>query len=155
MADDKLAAAASADVGAPDTSGEERLLAGVAHVALFGGLFVIGPLAIYFYKRRTSPFVAFHAAQATIVSLLLFGFVGAAWTLLVPLVLLIGWALSSMPQGVAMVGVWLIYLAMALLAALPLIIAVTAAWRAFHGRTWSIPIIGRIARGIVAQDEKR
>jgi hypothetical protein len=46
-------------------STEERLLAAAAHLTLFMGFWIVGPLVLYFWQKERSRFVAFHAVQAT------------------------------------------------------------------------------------------
>lgn len=135
-----------------EPTGEERMLAGVAHVALFGGFFFVGPLAIYFWKRQQSRFVAFHAAQATIVTIMLFALGGLAWIVAIPLSIVVGVALHQSSELVAGIAVGAIYVAALAVSALPLVVAVVAGWRAFNGQRWSIPLVGRAAEKIVARD---
>ncbi len=126
-------------------SGEECLLAGVAHLALFGGFFVIGPLAIYFWKRAESRFVAFHAAQAIVVSVLALAFGGVAAFALFPAMIAVGLGLSRASEVAAIAGVAALYLGLCLAGVLPFLLALIGAWRSFHGRWWSMPIVGRVA----------
>src|SRR5262245_12793426 len=64
---------------ADHVSSDERILAGIAHLALCGGLWLVVPLAIFFYKRKDSPFVAFHALQATLLALAIVPIALGAW----------------------------------------------------------------------------
>src|ERR1700689_5847212 len=45
---------------------DDRLLAAVAHLSLFTGLWLVGPVAVYAIKRKESHFAAFHGLQAAI-----------------------------------------------------------------------------------------
>jgi uncharacterized membrane protein len=60
--------------GAPPPSGvasqDDRVLAAIAHGSTFFEGGIIAPLVIYFVKRETSPFVAFHALQSMVFGLL-------------------------------------------------------------------------------------
>jgi uncharacterized membrane protein len=49
---------------------DERVLAAAAYFAPFVGFPFIGPIGLLFWKRKTSPFIAFHAAQALVLSIL-------------------------------------------------------------------------------------
>src|SRR5580658_1749990 len=49
---------------------EDRLLAAAAHLSLFTGLWLVGPIAIYVIKRKDSHFAAFHGLQAAIAHVL-------------------------------------------------------------------------------------
>jgi uncharacterized membrane protein len=67
-----VAAGKSATPAYTAQSPEDRLLAGAAYFSLFCLCpFPFGPLVVYFWKRRTSRFVGFHAIQAFLLHLLL------------------------------------------------------------------------------------
>jgi len=129
-------------------SSDERVLAGAAHLAIFGGFWLLAPLAIFFYKRKDSPFVAFHALQATLLALAIVPITLGAWML----------AIVAQIAGVVFLGeVGASYLFVALffgcsLAPMLLVLSIglVAAVRAFRGSTWSIPLVGRFALGILA-----
>jgi uncharacterized protein len=140
-------AAPQAEPTAGSPNDEERVLAGLSHVALFVGLPVVGPVAIYFIKREQSRFVAFHALQATFLALAAVPAVIVSWVFTIVLELAL---LSSMRAGALDLLVPLSTLGCF---GLPLLVialtAVTAGVSAFQGRTWKIPVVGSFAEGIL------
>ena len=132
-------------------SSDERVLAGVSHLAICGGFWLIAPLAIFLVKRKDSPFVAFHALQATLLALAAVPLGIASW--LLALVVSVAGALLLGQDAAAVLPVlWLgpLLLPMLLVGAT----GVVAGVRAFHGRTWAIPVIGRFARAILAEPKR-
>ena len=127
-------------------SKEECLLACVAHLALFGGFWLIGPLAIYFWKGKASRFLAFHSVQAILLSLLMVAF--GAFGAIAMLVLAFGFAAlgAAIHPAAAAAGMIAGYLLGGLLIFLPTILAIVGGVRAFKGQWWSMPIIGGLAR---------
>jgi uncharacterized membrane protein len=129
-------------------SSDERVLAGVAHLAICGGIWLIAPLLIFFLKRKDSPFVAFHALQATLLALAIVPITLGAWML----------AIVAQIAGVVFLGdarasylfVGLFFVSAFAPMLLVLGIGLVAGVRAFGGSTWSIPFVGRFARSILA-----
>ena len=128
---------------------DDRALAGLAHASLFIGFPLIAPIAIYAIKKDSSRFVAFHALQAAIahvalVPLVIFGYV-------VSFALSFGSAFAFGPNSVlgpiALVFVWIIALVTPVLVVS--IISIYAAYRAFMGHGYRIPIASRIALSIL------
>jgi uncharacterized membrane protein len=123
---------------------EDRLLAGAAYFSLFCLCpFPFGPLVVYFWKRRTSRFVAFHAIQAFLLHLLL-----------IPLVLVLffggivgGGVIGELGRAWRDVG-GAVFLGGGLAAfASPSVIL----WRGFAamlGPPDALPLLGRLARWI-------
>lgn len=135
-------------------SNEECLLAALAHGAIFFGFWMVGPLAVYAMKRTESRHASFHAMQALVL-----------WAIHVPVALIVGFGgllltfglAAAMPHdksgllgGLIALG-WLGCIAIP--TAIFLVVSIVAAVRAYHGRTWSIPVVGGIARRLIALDK--
>ena len=134
---------------------EERLLAAAAHLSLFMGLWVIGPIAIYFWQKERSAFVAFHAMQATLTALLMVvvsSTIGIAY--------LVGVLATSVVidqlghEDAIGIGLLLLLLVVLVVAVLPTLWGLYAAWKAYHGVCWRIPLVGRVARRLVPSPEE-
>lgn len=133
------------------TTSEERLLAGVAHLGLFGGMWLVAPLAIYFLKGKQSRFVGFHAVQACLWNVvavplsmmgMFFAFGGAFFGAL--------FVDGHSSASAARVVVPLIVLAGLLGSGfLWIVVTIVAGVKALKGEAWSIPLIGRLARSVV------
>lgn len=139
---------------APEPSGEECILAGIAHLAFLGGFWIVGPVVIYLWKRKASPFVAFHSVQAIFVSLL--GMIAGTVGVIVFMSVYVGGAFMSAAgdnEVLAIVAFFGGLLLCGIITLTPAIIAVVAGYRAFKGRTWSIPFIGSLSRRILARDK--
>jgi uncharacterized membrane protein len=140
--------AAAAPTALP--SQDDRMLAAVAHLSFVTGFWLAAPIAIYVIKRKESRFVAFHALQAAMIQVL-FG-VGTAFFVLACFFLTATAGLSGRHELVALASLVPFFgvfgggfglLAMHLVAAY-------SAWR---GQVFSIPIAGHLARSIMAADE--
>jgi len=139
----------------PAHSQESRLLAACAHLSFLVGFWFVAPIAIYVIKRKESRFVAFHAMQAAVLHLLF-------------------WVGSAVATGLVMVGSIILgvsfhanhgaEIAFSFVALSPFLIfglgmmailgiGAWAAYSAWEGNTWSIPIAGGIARRIIAHDD--
>ncbi len=137
--------------GSASPSSEERVLAAASHLLLFMGVWVIGPLVIYFWQKDRSRFVAFHAVQATLTALAMIavsmlGLVG--YLVFVVAGVALGAAGAPVAAGIVMVAA---VVAVMLLALLPSLLALWAAWRAYHGERYAIPIIGRVAGRLIEE----
>jgi len=97
---------------------------------------------VFFFVEKTSRLLRFHAMQA-----LLFGcffvVLGIVFRILQVFVAI---ALGDMLGGFGGLGLWLVQVIIALLLAIPLILA---AIKAYQGQYFKLPIIGNIAWGIV------
>jgi uncharacterized membrane protein len=129
---------------------ENRLLAAVSHLSFFAGFWLVAPIAVYVLKRKDSRFAAFHALQAALVQVLF----GATVTVgaIGCLVLTVFAGLLHSP-ALAVVLTVVPVLALATLALGVMAVHVVAAHLAWQGRTWSIPVAGRLARAIIGADE--
>jgi uncharacterized Tic20 family protein len=125
---------------------EDRVLAGACHLAMFVGFPIVGPLALYFVKKDSSRFVAFHALQATflgVASIPLFvigyaaGMIGA---------IAFAAAAEKTKNVAVMIGTPIAFLGGF---GLPMLvvcgISLYAAYRGFTGSAWRIPLLGRLA----------
>jgi len=129
---------------------EHRLIAACAHLSFLSGFWFVAPLAIYAWKRRESRFVAFHAMQAAVLHL--FFFVGY----MMIFVMFMGTMFAAMGAGggpgvfpfvmfVPMMGMMMSFFVL-------FGVHAYAAYRAWEGNSWSIPVVGRIARRICDAD---
>jgi len=127
---------------------EERVLATVAYAVMLTGAFVL-PLALYLWKRKESPLIAFHALQAIFL-----------WLAVVPLSFIAVMAMSMLPvlvsvvvgseiPPIALIAMWLA--GIAFYGGL-LLLALRAAIGAYRGERKEIPIIGRIAARVLGDD---
>jgi uncharacterized Tic20 family protein len=126
---------------------EERVLAGISHLAFMTGFPIIGPLAIYFFKKDASRFVSFHALQATFLAI---GAIPATFVIwIVAMAIEIGLAVTFKPLELApLFGLaWIATIGLPF--ALFFLVSLVAALKAFHGQTWSIPVVGGLAKSIL------
>jgi uncharacterized Tic20 family protein len=137
-------------VAVASPSQDDRLLAAVAHLSFFAGLWLIGPAAIFLLKRKESRFVAFHALQAALVQVV-FGVLFAAGLVLM---MFGGFAAGLSRSEGAMIGVSIVSMALMLLAPLGVITThCLFAYGAWLGRSWRLPFGARIADAILRADE--
>jgi uncharacterized Tic20 family protein len=133
----------------PAISQDDRVLAGCCHASMFVGFPVIGPLLVYAIKKDSSRFVAFHALQAaiahvSIVPLMIAGYVfGVCFTLGMGAVL--GENSLFLPLG--MMGAWGIGFCLPWFFVMA--ISLYAAYRAFSGHAYRIPIVAGIVDRIL------
>jgi uncharacterized membrane protein len=111
----------------------------------------VAPVAIYVLKRKESPFVAFHALQAAFLALAAIPLTIAAWVGLVAGSVVTAMLIGERAQAVLLAG-WLgaLLLPGLIIAAL----AIVAGLRALQGERWSIPVLGRIAQGVLSAPER-
>jgi uncharacterized membrane protein len=134
-------------------SSEDRIVAAVSYLSWFVGMYLIVPVAVFFWARERSRFVTYHAIQAAVLALLMAVAAGVA---------AVGYffvVMAGAMIGVA-VGAELAFLLGAaafvlLVLVLPAIATLYSAWCAFHGDTWRIPLIGRIADRVLAASDER
>lgn len=129
---------------------EDRLLAAISHLSFFTGFWLVAPIAVYIAKRKESRFVAFHALQAVLLQVL-FGAISIVGALVFVVLGVIAGLIHS-PALVAVVTI-VPLLAFALGCLGLCTMHAVAAYAAWQGRTWTIPIAGRIAGGILGADE--
>ena len=134
-------------------SSEDRMVAAVAYLSWFVGMYLVVPVGIFFWARDRSRFVTFHAIQATLLALMMA--VAAAVSTVGYFIVMIVAALID-----AAVGAELVFLLggaffVTVVLLLPAIAALYAAWCAFHGDTWRIPLIGWLADRVLAASDER
>jgi uncharacterized protein len=120
---------------------------GLAHIL---GLLV--PLAMYVYFSNRSPYVAYHALQATVFQAVA-GILYVLAAVLAGAVIAVAWTVSGV-LTVVLVGLLLMPLALALtllagmelvaLPALALFYSVRGAYLVYHGREFDYPVVGRL-----------
>jgi uncharacterized membrane protein len=130
-----------------EPSGEDRMIAAAAHLAFLGGLWLVGPIVIYLWKRKTSPFVAVHAVQATLVSGLFLAMGMLAAVLALPGSLLLSLLVNSREAATVMS---VAYLAAVLLALSPLVLVIGGTVMALRGKVCAMPIIGKLAQRLLS-----
>jgi uncharacterized membrane protein len=137
--------------GPEPSTRDDRLLAGLAHLAFLGGFWLVAPVAIYAWKRKESPFVAFHALQAAFLALAAIPLTIVTWVMLAALT--IGGAMLSGERGAGVLAFgWLFALVLPGLCVA--LVALVAGLRALRGERWSIPILGRIAQRVLEAPER-
>jgi uncharacterized membrane protein len=131
-------------------SQDDRMMAAVAHLSFFVGFWLVAPIAFYVVKRKESRFVAFHAMQAVVAHVLsvaigVFGVIAFA----------VGMALGAVTaerEPAALIVAVVLALAFVAVGVAVAVVNAVAAYKAWVGEMWSIPIAGRIARGIMGAD---
>jgi len=111
----------------------------------------MAPIAIYVIKRKDSRFVALHAIQAALVQVL-FGAVTVVASVVAVFVSALGMFLAR-SEGLAMLVTMLPLLAFAFGCLTLLTLHLIAAYRAWRGDAWQIPVVGSLARAIMGADE--
>jgi hypothetical protein len=128
---------------------ENRLLAALAHLSFISGFWLVAPIAIYVVKRKESRFVAFHALQAVLVQVVF----GVVMTLgFIGFVILMAVAGGRRSDTLAMVVFALPLCGLALGLLTLFTVHAVAAFRAWRGEGWSIPLVGGLARAIMGAD---
>jgi uncharacterized protein len=121
-----------------EPGGDDRTWGMLAHLGGVAGL-VLGagalgwvvPLVIFLWKRRDSPFAAFHALQALLFHL--------AWAAIFILAGIVTVVLMFVLIGFLMIPLLLV------MGLVPLIWSIVAAVRANNGEWYRYPIVGEIA----------
>jgi uncharacterized Tic20 family protein len=131
-------------------SQDDRLMAAVAHLSFFVGFWLVGPIAFYVVKRKESRFVAFHAMQALVAHVLsmAFGIFGV-------IVFAVGMGIAGVTaqrEPAALVVMLVLLLVFGAFGVGVAVINAVAAYKAWVGEMWSIPVAGRIAHGIMGAD---
>jgi len=129
------------------------MVAAAAYLSWFLGMYLVVPVGIFFWARDRSRFVTFHAIQATILALMMAGAAGVAsvgYLLVVMVAAMIGAAVAA-ELAFLLAGVGFVLLVVVL----PALAACYAAWCAFHGDRWRIPLIGRLADRALRASDKR
>lgn len=126
------------------------MMAVASHLSFFVGFWLVGPIVFYVIKRRESRFVAFHAMQALVAHVLssvlgVFGVVVFAVGVGVA-----GVAAQKQPAALVLVLVMTAFFVLFGLGVA--IVNGVAAYKAWLGETWSIPLAGTIARSIMGAD---
>lgn len=104
-------------VPASEPSDDERTLAAVAHGLTFFEGGLFGPLLLYFLKKDESEFVAFHALQSLYFGLAFF-------------------VITVVTCGLGAIVLGIPYL----------VFEAIAAVRAYEGKWYELPVVGRYAR---------
>jgi uncharacterized membrane protein len=124
----------------------DRLLGAVSHFAILGGGWLIVPAGIYVWKRESSRFVAFHALQAAMLAIAVI----PLWIFSVMICVAIGLASVALHiSGLAFLDTGLIALSIVFCGVVTLLMSVWGGVQALRGQTWSMPILGRLARRVL------
>jgi uncharacterized membrane protein len=126
------------------------MMAAVAHLSFFVGFWLVAPIAFYVVKRKESRFVAFHAMQALVAHVLAMA-LGVAGVLVFAVGVGIG-AVSAQREPAALIVVPVLLLVLGTIAVAVAVVNAVAAYKAWVGEMWSIPLAGPIARGIMGAD---
>ena len=129
----------------------DRLWAAAAHLAVFVGFPIIVPLVVYLLHRRGSPFIRWHSFQSLVL-----GLWTVCATVLTAVFLGLAIALMVICQKLGLEKLSGVFL---LIGALPvtfvLVYSVVASAiggiKSLAGVPWTMPIIGRIASGLIAR----
>jgi uncharacterized Tic20 family protein len=147
-------APAVATPGAPPVqSQDDRALAAAAHLSFLIGFWLVAPIAIYVIKRKESRFVALYAMQAAVVQILFAVGMGALMIAWVVLLAVAGASASAKHEVFAVLVAVVPILAMIGAGFLLLCLHGWAAFSAWTGRDFSIPVAGPIARAIMNADD--
>jgi uncharacterized Tic20 family protein len=131
-------------------SQDDRTLAAVAHLSFFTGFWLVAPIAIYAIKRKESRFVGLYALQAAFLQVL-FG-TGTAFFVALCFVLMAAIGISGRQELAAIAAVVPIFGVFSGGAGL-LAMHLYAAFRAWQGKEFNVPIAGHLARAIMNADE--
>jgi uncharacterized Tic20 family protein len=145
-----MTTAAPAAAPAAMPSQDDRTLAAVAHLSFLAGFWLVAPIAIYVVKRKESRFVGLYALQAAFVQLL--AGVGTGFFVAVCFVLMAAIGISGRQELAAIAGLVPIFGVLSGGAGL-LAVHLYAAFRAWQGKDFNIPIAGHLARAIMNADE--
>jgi uncharacterized membrane protein len=126
-------------------------MAAIAHLSFFAGFWLVAPIVIYVMKRKESRFIGFHALQAILVQIL-----SGVLTVAGLVLMIVGGVVAGALRNEAAAVVVMVL--SVLLLALPGLGALAAhgvlAYGAWQGKSWEVPLIGRIAKGILGSDEE-
>lgn len=134
---------------------EDRLIAALAHLSFLSGFPMVAPLAIYAIKRKESRFIAFHAMQAAVAHAMFCTTALVGGVFFMAVYLIVDPSLGTPGHHPVLGAVAMIAPLLALLM-MPLVLLLVqslAAYSAWQGRSWAIPIAGRLARGILGADQ--
>ena len=135
------------DDGSTAASSLDRLWAAAAHLGPFFGFWLLAPLVVWLVKRGGSEFARWHSWQALVLTL--WSFFGVVLGVLVlGLAVLVGGLLDKLglrdaPEYVVLVGA----LPVGFVVLFSVAMSAIGGLKALRGKPWTMPIIGRIARG--------
>lgn len=142
------------DLEAAPASDGDRLWAALGHLGIFGGAWLLAPLVVYLIKRNGSPFVRWHSFQAVVL---------AIWTFcmsvlsggIVLLAFVLAFILGKLGfASAAGVVVLLSFLPIFCVWAFSLLMSVVGGLRSLRGRPFTMPVVGRVARGAIDRRER-
>lgn len=145
---DRAARATEIELGRGDEpSGEEKMIAAATYLLGFVGFWLVGSVLIYFWQRKRSAFVAYHAVQSVILQAWVFVAVTSAVVLS-----LIGIVGTAWAGGRGAHDGWLPYLFIggiillyAFIIVAPVYWHLRGAWVAAQGKIYRAPLFGRLA----------
>ncbi|WP_438011037.1 DUF4870 domain-containing protein [Sorangium sp. So ce321] len=128
-------------------SQEERMLAGAAYLSTLVGLWVVGPAALYAWKRHHSRLVAFHAVQAVLLNLAMVPATAIALGLVFGAYL--GLMTSRLDSTASAVAGVILVVALVLVMGLQFLVTAWMGIAAMRGRARPLPLLGRWAAQIL------
>ncbi len=140
-----------------EPSSVDRVVAAAAHLGMFAGFWFLAPLAIYFWKKDESRFVSFHAAQALLLCFMQLAIsTGGLIAYLIGTILIVAIAGVTKSEPMVLIGWALVALAAIAVALAPTVLSIMGGYHAFLGRTWKMPIVGRMVEGwLTKRDAER
>lgn len=129
---------------------ENRSLAAISYLTYLLGFWLLGPILIYAIKHKESPFVAFHAMQSIVLSV-----VSTVFIVLGVILGYVGIFAGAMADSAALAGLSMLVWVICFLApmAIHFILSIVGAVKAHKGEVWSIPVIGAISRSFAGDPE--
>jgi uncharacterized Tic20 family protein len=133
-------------------SQQDRVLAGAAYLISLAGFWFFGPLALYFWKGKTSRFLGFHSIQAILLHLaaIPFTLVGVALAIVVQVAIGIIGNRGGSHEIAEGVGILLMLVALGVALVLPLFMTVWMGISVMRGKPGRVPIVSRLTERIVA-----
>ncbi|HET6582943.1 MAG TPA: DUF4870 domain-containing protein [Nannocystaceae bacterium] len=125
----------------------DRLWAAAAHLGPFFGFWLLAPLVVYLLKRNGSAFARWHSYQALVLTLWSF-FYSVLAALFAGFAVLVGLVLDKLGFDQATPIVLLVGVSpLCFVVLFAVLMSSVGGLKALRGKPWTMPIIGRIARG--------
>jgi uncharacterized membrane protein len=130
---------------------QDRLLAAGAYLCWLAGFWIVGPLVIFFLYKDKSRYVAYHALQSVVLSILVSVLAPAIWIagMIIPMLAAAALGPAAHKEWLGAVFMGGYFLGAIVAIVLPMVWMCLGAWRAYHGQRWRVPIAWRIAKRFV------